>query len=158
MLLWRRSPSVEMKYRRPIFQHTTHWDLICFDFVPRRRPPQRGSARHSRPRQSRHTRITRCKVRISTLSSVHTCTCTLLTFVARKYALIHINLFDFFTLNKIEFHWSFMICFRLSKHILDTNLCHRLINMIMWTLFTWRMWQRVPNELIWLTIQNGSNS
>ena len=24
MLLWRRSPSVEMKYRRPIFQHTTH--------------------------------------------------------------------------------------------------------------------------------------
>ena len=24
MLLWRGSPSVEMKYRRPIFQHTTH--------------------------------------------------------------------------------------------------------------------------------------
>ena len=131
MLLRRRSPSVEMKYRRPIFQHTTHWDLICFDFVPRRRPPQRGSARHSRPR---HTRITRCKVRISTLSSVHTCTCTLLTFVATKNALIYLNLFDFFALNKIKFYWSFMICFRLSKHILDTNLCQRLKNMILWTL------------------------
>ena len=156
MLLWRRSPSVEMKYRRPIFQHTTHWDLICFDFVPRRHSPQRGSARHSWPRQSRHTRITRCKVRISTLSSVHTCTCTLLTFVARKKCFDLLNFLDFFDWNKIvslKFYDLFSLVKAHSWHkSMPPSHKYDYVN------FTWRMWQRVPNELIWLTIQNGSNS